>query len=86
MDGYLKFHKKELYEHIIDSLEYAISKDVTDITLFTFDQSKYTISLSSEDFKENIDFLYYLFLKNEHYEMCSKINKINEQYASKEIF
>lgn len=85
LDGYLKSHKKELYNHVIDSLEYAISKNFSDITVFTFDQSKYTISISSEDFKENIDHLYDLFLKCELYELCSRINKIKEQYVSKEL-
>lgn len=85
LDGYLKVHKKELYEHVIDSLEYAVSKNFSDMTLFTFDQTKYTVSISSEDFRENIDYLYDIFLQNELYELCSKINKIKEQYASKEL-
>jgi hypothetical protein len=85
LNGYLETHKKELFSHIIDSLEYASEKNLKDITVFTFDQSKYTISISSEDFKENVDFLYKMFLDNEQYELCSKINNLKEQYASKEL-
>jgi hypothetical protein len=85
LNSYLQTHKKELFSHIIESLEYASTKNISDITIFTFDQSKYTISVSSEDFKENIDCLYQMFLENEQYELCSKINNLKEKYASKEL-
>lgn len=84
LNGYLHTHKKELFDHVIDCLEYGITH-ITDVTVFAFQNSKYTISISPDDFGQNIDHLYTLFLDNECYELCSKISKTKEEYATKKF-
>lgn len=84
LDGYIKSHKKELYHHTIKCLKYGIENKTENVSVFTFDKSKYSISISCEDYEDNIKYFYDMFLSNEWYELCSEITKIKKQHETKE--
>jgi len=70
-------NKLSLLEHVLNSVEYSVSKDLDVVEVFSFSQTDFIVTLSRENFKENIEALYNVFLKLEKYELCGRIKKLN---------
>ncbi len=91
LEKYIIKHKLKLMEHVVDSIEYAVSKKLDFIEIFKFINSEFTITLSMDKFKENIFNIYEYYINNELYELCARVktldNKLNiyEQKKQKEI-
>ena len=79
---FLKKNKILLMEHAIDCIEYAINNKLDLIEIFEYPGTNFVILVTKEEYKENINYIYDHFIKNELYEKCTKIatlqKKLNE--------
>lgn len=68
-----------LMDHIVDSIDYAINKNLSTIDVFNIDKSDYVVQLDNSSFQENLDHIYEYFIKNELYEHCEKVCKLRNK-------
>ena len=65
-----------LMEKVISSIEYAVSKNLPIVETFLFKDTEFIITINSHTFKENLDNIYEYYIKNEKYELCSRVVKL----------
>lgn len=70
--------KIDMMEHIIISIKYAIDNKLSLIEVFQFKNSPFVITLSEKEFGANLEHIHKFFMDNEIYELCKKIEKLQE--------
>ena len=80
---FIKNNKILLMEKIVTSIEFALSKNLPIIDIFTFENTSFVITLLSVNFKENIDNIYKFYIDHEHYELCNRISGISKKLEIK---
>lgn len=81
-DALLKFIEKnkiQMMECVINSIEFAMTKNLPVIELFRFENSEFIITLNSVNFLKNLEQIYKFYVSNENYELCSRIVKLEEK-------
>jgi uncharacterized protein YfkK (UPF0435 family) len=66
-------------EHVVSSIEYAITKKLKIVEVFNFKESEYVVTVSEESFRLNLDKVYQFYIENEKYELCDRIKKIESK-------
>lgn len=76
LDSYIKNHKIELMERVLDCIEHAKKNNLSKVEVFKFSDSKYTVTLNEDDFLENAIDIYETYLGGEYYEYCNRAHKL----------
>jgi hypothetical protein len=84
MEKFIIKNKELLSEKVLDSIEYALKKKLNFVEVFKFTNSDFIIVIPFDKFKENIDNIYNYYIKDEKYELCPRVKKI-ENNLSKTI-
>lgn len=64
---------------VLSSIDFAIKNGLQFVEVFHFKNSNFVITISKNNFKENLDHIYDCSLELENYEMCSKVIKLQNQ-------
>jgi hypothetical protein len=75
--------KVDMMEQIVGSIEYAVEHDLPLIEVFQFKNSDFVITLSEKDYLPNIENIYSYYMKNEAYENCSRVVKLQQTLKEK---
>lgn len=73
LDNFIKKFYFDIAEYIIDSIEEAIKNKSAIIRLFDFKDTDFSITISKNMFKENLQNLYNVFINKEKYEYCQRL-------------
>jgi len=76
LESYINHNRIELMENVISSIEYAVSKNLPIVETCLFEDTEFIITINSHTFKENLDHIYDYYVKNEKYELCSRVVKL----------
>jgi hypothetical protein len=76
MDVFLESHKTDMTEQVLDSIEYALQKNLDTVEVFKFKGSDFVIALSYDTFKQNLENVYNYYISTEKYELCTRVKKI----------
>ena len=83
LTSFSKKFKSEMMEHVLDSIECAISRDLPLVEIFQFKNSDFVITLSDQDYFTNLENLYSYFLENEGYENCNRLVRLQKTLKEK---
>lgn len=76
MENYVEKNRVAINEMLVNSLDYAVSKNFAGIEVFCFKDSNYVVVVSRKDFKENLQNIFDYSLKNEQFEICARAKKV----------
>ena len=76
-------NKLKLMEQIVQSIEYAVDNNLSDIEGFQFKNSDFIITISEKDYLINIDNIFNHYMQCEAYEYCPRIIKLKETIKEK---
>jgi len=79
MESYIKLHKADLTEKVLDCIDYAIKKKLKLVEVFKFENSEFLITLTSDKFEENITNVYDYYIKEEKYELCPRVIELKKK-------
>ena len=79
LESYIESHKIELMERVLDCIEHAKRHKMKKVEVFKFDSSNYIVTLNEDDFLENLENIYEVYLNKEYYEYCNRVNKLLEK-------
>lgn len=79
LDQYIQTHKTEIQNHILNCIEYAVSKGLESVEIFKFQDSPYSVNIPQSDYEENVKFIFKTFVDNEKFEYCPRIKKLLEK-------
>jgi len=83
LKAYINKNKTKLTEHVVNSIECAVTNKLGVIEIFTFKDSNFVITVPQKEFLPNIDNIYQYYITSEKYELCPRIVKL--QNALKNI-
>ncbi len=83
LELYIKTHRLVLFENIIDSISHCVENNLSVVEIFKFENSDFVVTLESKNFPCNIEQIYEYCIENEHFEICSKIKKVNLKLKNK---
>lgn len=76
LEKYIDENKLKLMENVIDSIEYAVSKNLPITEVFAFFNTDFIITINDYTFKDNVQQIYDYYIKNENYELCPRVVKL----------
>jgi hypothetical protein len=76
LESYVKLNKKGLTETVISSIQFALEKNLPVAEIFNFKNSDFVVTVSRDEFRDNIDHIYNFYLKEEMYELCKRVKKV----------
>lgn len=84
MQKFIDKFKIDMMEHVVNSIEYALTNKLEMVELFQFKNSEYVITINKKEFDTNLSHIYDVFKSNQIYESCSKIEKLRKLLNSNE--
>ena len=85
LEKFIKKYKLVLLEHSLDTIEYAIENNLNTIEVFKFQNSDFVVILNYVDYLINLNSIYEYYLKNEMYEFCPRITRLQKILTRKYI-
>ena len=79
MDIFIKNNKTLMTEQVVSSIEYAVENKLPIIEVFKFKKSDFVITLSYDNFKNNLENFYNYYISIEKYELCARIKKLEDK-------
>lgn len=76
LESYVKSNKWDLTEKVISSIEFAVKKNLPMVEVFAFKNSDFVITVSQTEFRENVSHIYNFYIKEEKYELCDRVKKL----------
>ena len=76
---FIDSNKVSLMEGILNSIEFAIVKNLPVAEVFGFENSEFIITLKNTFFEDNMNQIYDYYISIEKYELCKRIIKIREK-------
>lgn len=77
--------KVDMMEQIVGIIEFAIGHNLPLIEVFQFKNSDFVITLSEKDYLTNLENIYSYYMKNEKYENCSRVVRLQKTLKEKSI-
>lgn len=78
LEEYILENKRQLMLHVVSAIEVGIKKNLEFIEVFKFEDTNFIVTISKQDYNENLNFLYEQFINLEFYEDCDRIIKVKE--------
>jgi len=79
MEGFILDNKSLMVEQVLNGIEYALNKKLKFVEIFQFVNSDFVVVVSFDKFKENIDNVYQYYIKQEMYEFCPRVKKMEKK-------
>ena len=79
LQSFISKYKMDMTEQVISSIEFAIKHKLPLIEVFQFKGSKFVVTISPPEFKENLDNIYNYYLESEQYELCDRVVKLRSK-------
>jgi hypothetical protein len=76
LENYVTKNKMLLMDKVISSIEYAVNNNLHIAEVFKFDKSDYVITVSRQQFKQNVERIYNFYVENEIYERCKRVAQL----------
>ena len=76
LEDYVNNNKEELMDYIVSSIYLAHKNNIPNIELFNIGNTDYVIEINVDSYKENLEFIYDTYIKNEQYEYCPNVCKV----------
>lgn len=83
LESFSRKFKTDMMEHIIDSIEVALNKNLPFVEIFQFKNSDFVITLSDKDYLTNLENIFIHFLEKENYEYCNKLVRLQKTIKEK---
>lgn len=80
LDNFIICNKFILTEHVVDCLEYALNNKEDFIQIFSFKDTKYLVTVKSDEYILNLKNIYDQYISTENYESCGRICNILNQH------
>lgn len=75
--------KVDMMEQVVGMIEFAVDNDLPLVEIFQFKNSDFVITLSEKDYLPNIENIYAYYMKNENYEHCSRVVRLQKTLKEK---
>lgn len=82
MEHYIETHKVQMTEQVVSSIEYALSKNLSFVEVFSFKNSDFVITIQRESFMENLENVFKYYVDTENYELCARVKSIENKLKS----
>jgi hypothetical protein len=79
MERYVNKNRNRLMEVVVDNIEFAIDNNQPTADPFRFENTPYVVSIRQCNFRENLEHIFDVSIKSEHFEMCAKIKSLLER-------
>lgn len=76
-------YKNDMLEQVVASISYALENGLSIIEVFQFKNSQFVVRISEHEFESNLENIYNQYMKDEAYELCSKVSKLRELLKKK---
>ena len=83
LENFSKEFKIDMMDHVLNSIEVAIGSDLPLIEVFQFKNSDFVITLSDKDYLTNLENIFSYFMKNEKYEQCDRLVRLQKTLKEK---
>jgi hypothetical protein len=83
LEDFIKKNKNKMVLHSIKMLEYAVRTNLEFVEIFRFKNSNFIVTISKEEYKENVEFIFEQLLKDENYEFCDFTIKLKDKIYEK---
>jgi len=85
LEFFSKKYKLDMMEQVVGIIEFAIEHNLPLIEVFQFKNSDFVITLSEKDYLTNLDNIYSYYMKNESYEHCTRVVRLQKILNKKSI-
>lgn len=79
MELYINEHRDHLMEVVVNNIELAVDTNQPSAEPFQFDNEPYVVLIRQYDFQENLEHILEECMKNERFELCTKIKSLLER-------
>ncbi len=77
--------KVDMMEQVVGIIEFAVENSLPLIEVFQFKNSDFVITLSEKDYLTNLENIYSYYMKNEKYEHCSRVVRLQKTLKEKSV-
>lgn len=85
LQSFSKKFKVDMMEQIVNTIEYALEHRLSIVEVFQFKNSDFVITLSEKDYLVNLNNIYLYYMKNESYEYCGRVAKLQKTLNEKSV-
>jgi len=75
--------KVDMMEQVVNIIEFALEHNLPLVEVFQFKNSDFVITLSEKDYLTNLDNIYSYYMKNETYEHCTRVVRLQKTLKEK---
>jgi hypothetical protein len=79
LQAYILKYKTDMTEQVISSIEFALKHSLPVVEIFQFKGSKFVVTVSPQEFDQNLENIYKYYLETEKYELCSRVFTLQEK-------
>jgi hypothetical protein len=78
LQTFVEKNKIDMMEQVVSSIEFALKNKLPMIEVFQFKGSRFVITISEKEFEANLSNVYCFYMKDEIYELCNRVLKVQE--------
>jgi len=78
LEVFINKYKTDMLEQVVSSIQFAVEHKIPIIEVFQFKNSKFVITITEKEFKNNLDNIFNIYMKDENYELCSRVVKLQK--------
>ena len=79
MELYVNKNRYHLMQVVVDNIEFAMDNNRPAAEPFQFKNAPYVVLICQNDFRENLEHVFDVSIKDEKFEMCAKIKTLLER-------
>ncbi len=79
MESFVNENRTQLMRVVVDNIEFAINNNRPSAEPFEFENAPYVVLISQRNFRENLEHIFDVSLKSQHFEMCAKVKSLLER-------
>lgn len=83
--AFVKKYKRDMMEQVLNSIEIGVFNNLPGIEVFQFKNSDFVITVSSKDYLSNVENIYEYYMKEEAYEYCPRVIKLQKKLKEKSL-
>jgi hypothetical protein len=76
---FIEKFRLDMSEQVVSSIDYAIRNNLSMVEIFQFKNSEFVVTISKPHFKEHLDHIFDYYMAGEHYELCSRVNRVRDE-------
>jgi hypothetical protein len=75
---FIEKNKIDMMENVISKIKFALENKIPIIEVFQFKGSQFVVTISEKEFESNLDNIFISYMKDEIYELCPRITKLQK--------